>query len=129
MLEAKDQGDKRNCSQTKKRKKGLQNFFSGNLKKKTQKKVLKNFFRACAKKYGLQKDFSADLQNFKHSKNSTVLEPTTEQFSRTLGFEAKDLTFEAKAKDFKMCPRGRPRGQARPRGLHSGKHKRKIKSE
>ena len=26
--------------------------------------------------------------------------------------------FEAKAKDFKMCPRGRPRGQGRPRGLH-----------
>ena len=32
---------------------------------------------------------------------------------RTWGFEAK-----AKAKDFKMCPRGRPRGQGRPRGLH-----------
>ena len=31
---------------------------------------------------------------------------------------AKDLTFEVKAKDFKMCPRGRPRGQGRPRGLH-----------
>ena len=28
--------------------------------------------------------------------------------------KAKDLTFEAKAKDFKMCPRG----QGRPRGLH-----------
>ena len=26
--------------------------------------------------------------------------------------------FEVKAKDFKMCPRGRPRGQGRPRGLH-----------
>ena len=26
--------------------------------------------------------------------------------------------FQAKAKDFKMCPRGRPRGQGRPRGLH-----------
>ena len=25
---------------------------------------------------------------------------------------------EAKAKDFKMCPRGRPRCQGRPRGLH-----------
>ena len=32
---------------------------------------------------------------------------------RTGGFEAK-----AMAKDFKMCPRGRPRGQGRPRGLH-----------
>ena len=28
---------------------------------------------------------------------------------RTWGFEVKD---------FKMCPRGRPRGQGRPRGLH-----------
>ena len=26
--------------------------------------------------------------------------------------------FEAKAKDFKMCSRGRPRSQRRPRGLH-----------
>ena len=34
------------------------------------------------------------------------------------GFEAKDLTLEAKAKDLKMCPRGRLRGQRRPRGLH-----------
>ena len=32
--------------------------------------------------------------------------------------EAKDLTFEAKAKDFKMCSQGPPRGQGRPRGLH-----------
>ena len=30
--------------------------------------------------------------------------------------KAKDLSF--KAKDFKMCPRGRPRCQGRPRGLH-----------
>ena len=39
---------------------------------------------------------------------------------RGLEAKAKDLTFEAKAKakDFKMCPRGRPRGQGRPRGLH-----------
>ena len=61
-------------------------------------------------------------RNFNCLKNSAVLEPRTGQFSRTWGFEAKaktkDLTFEAKAKDFKMCPRGRPRGQGRPRGLH-----------
>ena len=53
-------------------------------------------------------------QNFNGSKNSAVLEPRIWQFSRTWDFEAKNLTFEAKAKDFKMCPRG----QARPRGLH-----------
>ena len=38
-----------------------------------------------------------DLQNFKDSKNTDVLELRTGQFSRTWGFEAKD---------FKMCPRG-----------------------
>ena len=59
-------------------------------------------------------------RNFNCSKNTAVLEPRTGQFSRTWGFEAKakDLTFEAKAKDFKMCPCGRSRGQGRPRGLH-----------
>ena len=66
MLEAKakDQGHKRKCSQ----KKGLQNFFSG------------------------------DLQNFNGSKNSAVLEPRTGQLLRTWGFEAnaKDLTVEDK---------------------------------
>ena len=39
-----------------------------------------------------------------------------------LGFEAnaKNLSYEAKAKakDFKLCSRGRPRGQERPRGHH-----------
>ena len=55
-------------------------------------------------------------QDFNGIKNSAVPEPGTGQFSRTWGFEAKakDLTFEAKAKDYKMCPRERPRGQ----GLH-----------
>ena len=46
-------------------------------------------------------------QNFYGSKNSSVLEPRTGQFSRTQGFEAK-------AKDFKMCPGGK----GRPRGHH-----------
>ena len=77
-------------------------------------------------KKDLHKNFLGDLQkktsskNFNNSKNSAVLEPRTGQFLRTLGLEAKakDLTFEAKAKDFKMCPRVRPRSQGRPRGLH-----------
>ena len=36
----------------------------------------------------------------------------TGYFQRLVGFEAKDLTFEAKAKakDFKMCPQGHSRG-------------------
>ena len=32
--------------------------------------------------------------------------PKTRHFRGFAGFKAKDLTFEAKAKDFKMCPRG-----------------------
>ena len=66
-------------------KKGLKNVFSGDLKKKSSN------------------NFSGDLQNFNNSKNSAVLEPRTGQLSRSWGFEAK-------AKDFKMCPQGRPRG-------------------
>ena len=63
--------------------------------------------RKCSpQKKGLHKNFSSAPQNFNNSKNSAVLEPRTGQFSRTRGLEAKakDLTFEAKAKDFKMCP-------------------------
>ena len=48
-----------------------------------RKKVLKIFFRRSPKKNGLEKHFSADLQNFNHSKNRAVLEPRTRQFSRT----------------------------------------------
>ena len=43
----------------------------------------KKSFRSIYKKNGLEKHFSADLQNFNHSKNSAVLEPRTVQFSRT----------------------------------------------
>ena len=55
-------------------------------------------------------------QNFNGSKKSAVLGPRTVQFSRTWGFGAKtkDLTFEVKAKDFKMCPQD----QGRPQELH-----------
>ena len=48
-----------------------------------KKKGLKTFFRRSPKKKnGLEKHFSADLQNFNYSKNSAVLEPRTEQFLR-----------------------------------------------
>ena len=41
------------------------------------------------------------------SKNNAVLEPRTEHFRGLVGLQAKakDLSFEAKAKNFKMCPR------------------------
>ena len=99
-------------------------------KKKKKKRSSQRFFRRSPKKKGLHKNFSSDLhkktfpkhfssapQNFNNSKNtSAVLEPRTGQFSRTWDLEAKakDFTFEVKAKDFKICPRG----QRRPRGLH-----------
>ena len=70
-----------------------------------KKKGLKIFFPSISKKNGLEKYFSADLQNFNQSKNSAVLEPRTRQFSRTRQFEAKNL---------KMCPRGLGQGQGRP---------------
>ena len=85
-----------------------------------KKKVFTKIFQAISTKKRFPKNFSTASQNFNNSKNTAVLEPRTGQFSRTWGLEAKakDLTFEAKAKDFKICPRGRPRGQGRPRGLH-----------
>ena len=64
---------------------------------KKQKKSLQIKFSGDLQKNGLEKVFSADLQNFNHLKNSAVLEPRTGQFSRTWGFETKD---------FKMCLRG-----------------------
>ena len=51
---------------------------------------------------------------FNQSKNNAFPQPRAGHFRRPL--EAKDLSFEAK--DLKMCPRGRPRGQGRPLGLH-----------
>ena len=85
---------------------------------KKKKRSSQKFFKRSPRKKRFPKNFSTAPQNFNFPKNSGVLEPRTGQFWRTLGLKAKDLTFEAKAKDFKICPRGRPRGQGRPRGLH-----------
>ena len=64
------------------------------------KKVFKNFFGAISRlrktKKGLQifrEIFDVFQQNFNNSKNTAVLELRSRQFSRTWGFEAKDLTF------------------------------------
>ena len=83
MLEAnaKDQGRKRKCSQ--------------------KKKVFKIFFQAISKKNGLEKNFSADLQNFYHSKNSAVFELRTGKFLRTWGFEAKTWSFRPRPRTSK----------------------------
>ena len=81
ILEAKDQGHKRNCS--------------------PKKRSSQKFFKRSPQKNVFPKNFSSTSQYFNNSKNSAILEPWTGQFSRTWGLEAK-------AKDFKMCPRGRP---------------------
>ena len=89
-----------------------QKFFrrSPKKKKKKKKKVFTKIFQAISTKKRFPKNFSSAPQNFNIPKNRAVLEPRTGQFSRTWGLEAKakakDLTFEAKAKDFKICPRG-----------------------
>ena len=109
-LKTKDTG----ASVLQKTKKVFKFFFLAISKKKSKKKIFKKLFQAISKR-GKQKRSSkifrevSDFfqQNFNDSKNSAVLEPRTGQFSRT-------LSFEAKAKDIKMCPRG----QGRPRGLH-----------
>ena len=74
---------------------------------KKKKKVFTKIFQAISTKKCFPKNFSSAPQNFNNSKNSALLEPRTGQFSRTCGLETK-------AKDIKMCPRGRPRGQGRP---------------
>ena len=56
------------------KKKRSQNFFSGDFQKKVKKSP---------KKQGLSNNFSSDLQNFKDSKNTAVLQPKTGQFLRT----------------------------------------------
>ena len=70
-----------------------------------KKKVFTKIFQAISTKKRFPKNFSSAPQNFNNSKNSAVLEPRTGQFSRT--WDLEDLR-----------PRGRPRGQGRPRGLH-----------
>ena len=90
------------------KKKVFKNFFQA-------KKVFKIFFSGDLYLRKPKKKFFADFPRrfwrfptkFQRFKNSAVPEPRTGQFSRTWGFEAK-------TKDFKMCPRG----QGRPRGLH-----------
>ena len=72
-----------------------------------KKRSSQKFCKRSPQKKRFPNNFSSAPQNFNNSKNTAVLEPRTGQFSRTWGLEAK-------AKDFKMCPRG----QGRPRELH-----------
>ena len=76
--------------------------FSGNLSVLQEKKCLQKLF--CKLSGVFQKDTKLvmTLAHFNKSKNSAVLEPRTGQFRGLAGFEAK-------AKDFKLCPRRRLR--------------------
>ena len=90
------QGHKRKCSPKKRSSKN----FSGNLKKK----VFTKFFRQSPQKNVFQKFFQALHK---------ILTIQRIVLSSSRG-QANFRGLEAKAKDFKMCPRG----QGRPRGLH-----------
>ena len=86
LAKAKDQGHKHKCSPKKKR--SSQKFF----KRSPQKNVFQKIFQALHEILTIQK---------------IVLSSSRGQANfRELEAKAKDLTFEAKAKDFKMCPRG-----------------------
>ena len=137
MLEAKakDQGRKRKCSPKNKKKVFTKIFQAISKKKKKEKKrSSQKFFRRSPKKKKKEKKRSSQ-KFFKRSPQKHVFQKIFQALHKILtiqkivlsssrgqanfrGLEAKDLTFEAKAKDFKMCPRRRPRGQGRPRGLH-----------
>ena len=91
MLEAKD-----TSTSALQKKKSSQKFFRRSPTKKNKKKVFTKIFQAIPTKKRFPKNFSSAPRNFNNSKNSAVLE------SRTGNFRG----LEAKAKDFKMCPRG-----------------------
>ena len=86
------------ASALQKKKEVFTKSFSGDFQKKKKKKVFTKIFQAISTKKRFLKNLSSAPQNFNNSKNTAVLERKTGWFSRTWGLEAKDLTFEAKAK-------------------------------
>ena len=112
MLEAKDQGHEAQVLSIKKKKRSSQKFFW----RSPLKNVLQNKRRSPKKKRSSQKFFKrSPLKNvfqkiFQPLHKILTFQKIVLSSSRGQanfrGLEAKDLTFEAKAKDFKMCPRG-----------------------
>ena len=110
-LEAKDRNARGQGPRTKdtsasalhKKKRSSQKFF----KRSQRKHIFQTIFQALHKILTIQK---LVLSSSRGQANFRGLEASRPR-PRTWGFEAK-------AKDFKMCPPGRPRGQGRPRGLH-----------
>ena len=109
MLEAKDQEHKRKCS-PKKKKRSSQKFF----KRSPQKHVFQKIFQALHKILTIQKLVLSSSRGQANFRGLEASRPRPRTSKSVLEAKAKDLTFEAKAKDFKICPRG----QGRPRGLH-----------
>ena len=92
------------------KKKSLHKNFLGNLPKKRSSQ---KFCRRSPQKNVFQKIFQA-LHKILTIQKILLSSSRGHANFRGLEAKAKDLTFEAKANDFKMCPRG----QGRPRGLH-----------
>ena len=90
----------------KKKKKGLHKNFSSDLH---EKNVFQKIFQPLHKILTFKKIV---LSSSRGQANFRGLEASRPR-PRTWPSRAK-----AKAKDFKICPRGRPRGQGRPQGLH-----------
>ena len=99
---------------SKKKKKGLHKNFASDLPPQ-KKKIFTKIFQAISTKKRFPKNFQALHKILTVQK---IVLSSSRGPANFRGLEAKDLTFEAKAKDFKICPRGRPGGQGRPRGLH-----------
>ena len=59
--------------------------------KKPEQNVCNNIFQAISKPNDLEKIFSANLQNFNHSKNSAVLKRRTGQFFEDLSLRGQEL--------------------------------------
>ena len=95
------------------KKKVFTKIFQAISKKKTKKKVFTKFFKRSPQKNVSQKIFQA-LHKILTIQKIVLSSSRGQVIFRGLEAKAKDLTFEAKAKDFKICPRG----QGRPRGLH-----------
>ena len=77
----------------------------------SKKKVSRKKLQILRKISGEEKK-DHDLCPFLTNQKIVLLSTKDRAFSRTC------IGFEAKAKDFKMCPRGRPQGEGRPRRLH-----------
>ena len=104
MLEAKDQGHKAQVLSKKKKKRSSQKFFRRSPKKK-KKRSSQKFFKRSPLKNVFEKILQA-LHKILTFQKILLSSSRGQANFRGLEAKAKDLTFEAKAKDFKMCPRG-----------------------